>query len=74
MPIGGINVFAFKVNTVDKGTINIGPLFVQDWNGISKQNFGSGEANGDGNFQAAGATMIQDTDGLDTPIMKNSIV
>jgi hypothetical protein len=36
MPIGGINVFAFKVNTVDKGTINIGPLFVQDWIGIMK--------------------------------------
>ena len=74
MPIGGINVFAFKVNTVDKGYVNIGPLLVTDWNGLSKQNFGTGEANGDGNMQFAGTTMIQDSDLVDVPISKNSVV
>ena len=74
MPIGGINVFAFKVNTVDKGYINIGPLFVTDWNGLSKQNFGTGEANGDGNFQGSGVNMIQDSDAVDVPINKSSLV
>ncbi|TCP53379.1 spore germination protein GerPA/GerPF [Tumebacillus sp. BK434] len=74
MPIGGINVFAFKVNVIDKGYINIGPSFVQDWNGYSKQNYGSGEANGDVAAQFAGATNILDTDLADQNINRTSAV
>ncbi|MFD2171037.1 hypothetical protein [Tumebacillus lipolyticus] len=74
MPIGGINIMAFKVNNVDKGYVNIGPLLVADWNGLSKQNYGAGEANGDGNGMFTGATMIQDSDALDAPVMKTSII
>lgn len=74
MPIGGINVFALKVNTVDKGYVNVGPLFLQDWNGYSKQNYGSGENNGDADMQVAYATMVQDSDLIDQPVMRNSAI
>ncbi|ASS76040.1 hypothetical protein CIG75_14440 [Tumebacillus algifaecis] len=74
MPIGGINIFAFKVNMIDKGYVNIGPLLVADWNGLSKQNFGTGEANGDGNAMFTGATLVQDSDAVELPLSRQSLV
>jgi hypothetical protein len=74
MAIGAINVFAFKVNTMDKGYVNLGPLMVTDWNGYSKQNYGSGEANGDLNNMWTGATVVQDSDVVDVPIARTSAV
>lgn len=74
MPIGGINVFAFKVTSIDKGYVNIGPLLVTDWNGLSKQNMGTGEVNGNGNFQGLTTVMLQDSDLMDAPVSKNSVV
>lgn len=74
MPIGGINVFAFKVNVIDKGYISIGPLFLQDWNGYSKQNYGEGEANGDASNQSTGSIIIYDSDAMDQNIGRNSAV
>lgn len=70
MPIGGINVFAFKVNTVDKGTVNIGPLMLVDWSGLSKQNYAAGEANGDANLMAAQLNTVFDQDLVDVPVNK----
>jgi hypothetical protein len=72
--IGGINVFAFKVNVIDKGYVNVGPLFLQDWNGYSKQNYGEGESNGDGGVQIAGGTVVLDTDALDQNVTRSSAV
>lgn len=72
--LGGINVFAFKVNVVDKGYVNVGPLFLQDWNGYSKQNYGSGEINGDGDIEFGYTTLVQDSDFVDVPIMHTSVV
>ncbi|KEO83885.1 hypothetical protein [Tumebacillus flagellatus] len=72
--IGGINVLAVKVNTIDKGYFNVGPLFLQDWNGYSKQNYGSGEINGDADFQFGFTTIVNDTDAVDQPIAHGSVV
>lgn len=72
MPIGAINVFAFKVNTVDKGYVNLGPLMVTDWNGYSKQNSGAGEANGDANNMWTGSTLLNDSDVVDVPVGRSS--
>ncbi|MGZ4032429.1 MAG: hypothetical protein ACXVDJ_08345 [Tumebacillaceae bacterium] len=70
--IGGINVFAFKVNVIDKGYVNVGPQMVTDWNGYSKQNYGAGEANGDVNNMWTGSTLVNDTDAVDVPIARSS--
>ncbi|MBL0388280.1 hypothetical protein JJB07_16850 [Tumebacillus sp. ITR2] len=72
--IGGINVLAVKVNVFDKGYLNIGPLFLQDWNGYSKQNYGSGEVNGDGDAQFGFTTLVYDQDAVDQPINHSSVI
>jgi len=70
-----INLQAFKINAVDHAaTVNVGASQHVDVFVSYKRNQGTGELNGDGSPVFFPITTANDSDFIDSPSVKNSIL
>ncbi|WP_442597952.1 hypothetical protein [Neobacillus sp. D3-1R] len=70
-----VNVFAFKVNVMDRqASISMGPLQQVDLFLSNKQNQGFGEANGDITLFNLPLSVANDQDVSDSNAIKNSVI
>lgn len=71
----GVNVFAFKVNTLDRASfVTFGPIQQVDLFQSNKRNQGLGEDNGDLSTYFFPINVVSDMDLLDSNSSKASIV
>jgi hypothetical protein len=70
-----INLFAFKVNSIDhSGIVNMGPSEHIDIFVSYKRSQGIGEQNGDFSPIFLTHSFVTDNDAIDSPTVKNSVI